>query len=110
TISPAGLCTTASCSSMWITCIFRPEKWGQSTLAFETLMCSDPILRHAWGSPLGGPRNGVSMMNLAARWLGACLLAFVMALPAQALALPEGVAEVASVEGITEYRLENGLR
>lgn len=48
--------------------------------------------------------------NVAARWLGACLLAVALAFPAQALTLPEGVSEVASVEGITEYRLANGLR
>ena len=30
--------------------------------------------------------------------------------PASAQGLPEGVTEVASVEGITEYRLDNGLR
>lgn len=35
-------------------------------------------------------------------------LAVVMPLPAQHL--PDGVTRVASVEGITEYRLENGLR
>ncbi len=35
-------------------------------------------------------------------------LAAAMSLPAQDL--PDGVARVASVEGITEYRLENGLR
>ena len=35
-------------------------------------------------------------------------LAASMSLPAQDL--PEGVTRVASVEGITEYRLENGLR
>jgi len=40
-------------------------------------------------------------------YLLACLAA-VMPLPAQDL--PEGVTRVASVEGITEYRLENGLR
>ena len=30
--------------------------------------------------------------------------------PATAQSLPEGVTEVATVEGITEYRLDNGLR
>ncbi|WP_295362150.1 M16 family metallopeptidase, partial [Arenimonas sp.] len=50
--------------------------------------------------------------NVAARWLGACLLVlgFVLSFDAHAAALPKGVTEVASVEGITEYRLENGLR
>ena len=50
--------------------------------------------------------------NVAARWLGACLLALGLALslPTHAAALPKGVSEVASVEGITEYRLGNGLR
>ena len=40
-------------------------------------------------------------------------VAAFLAATAQAAAaqqLPEGVTEVASVEGITEYRLDNGLR
>lgn len=50
--------------------------------------------------------------NVAARCLGACLLALALTLsPAvHATTLPKGVTQVASVEGITEYRLENGLR
>jgi zinc protease len=44
--------------------------------------------------------------------LRAALLGLVLCLPlaAQALAPPKGAAEVTSVEGITEYRLDNGLR
>ncbi len=43
--------------------------------------------------------------------LTACLLAWLAAaLPLAAQDLPDGVTKVASVEGITEYRLENGLR
>ena len=49
--------------------------------------------------------------TFAARCLGTFLLALVLALPAHAeQPLPEGVTEVASVEGISEYRLANGLR
>ncbi|HEX5694161.1 MAG TPA: pitrilysin family protein [Arenimonas sp.] len=49
--------------------------------------------------------------TFAARCLGTFLLALALALPAHALEdLPEGVTEVTSVEGISEYRLENGLR
>ncbi|MGE3179165.1 MAG: M16 family metallopeptidase, partial [Vicinamibacterales bacterium] len=47
-------------------------------------------------------------MRLAAACLAACL-AFVAGLPALA-ALPPGVTKAASVEGITEYRLANGLK
>ena len=51
-------------------------------------------------------------VNPAARCLGAFLLAIALAIPHAAAAdsLPKGVQEVASVEGITEYRLDNGLR
>ncbi|PZO09917.1 MAG: insulinase family protein [Lysobacteraceae bacterium] len=44
--------------------------------------------------------------------LGTLLLTFSLAAPvrAQPAAPPKGAVEVASVEGITEYRLENGLR
>ncbi len=42
--------------------------------------------------------------------LVAGVLAVVLALPLAAQELPEGVEKVASVEGITEYRLDNGLR
>ena len=45
-------------------------------------------------------------LNLTAALL-ACLVA---AVPLAAQDLPDGVARVASVEGITEYQLENGLR
>lgn len=47
-----------------------------------------------------------------ARLLGLVLLSLLFAMPAPAreTPLPKGVVEVASVEGITEYRLENGLR
>ena len=39
------------------------------------------------------------------------LIALITALPAAAQqTLPQGVTRVASVEGITEYRLQNGLR
>jgi len=53
------------------------------------------------------------MLNRSlARLLGILLLATALAAPALAreAALPKGVTEVTSVEGITEYRLENGLR
>lgn len=39
-----------------------------------------------------------------------CLLVLLAAMPLPAQDLPDGVTKVASVEGITEYRLENGLR
>ena len=39
-----------------------------------------------------------------------CILACLMALPLPAQDLPDGVTRVASVEGITEYHLDNGLR
>ncbi len=43
--------------------------------------------------------------------LTACLLVWLaVALPTLAQTLPDGVTRVASVEGITEYQLENGLR
>ena len=43
--------------------------------------------------------------------LVACLIAWLaLALPLAAQDLPDGVTKVVSVEGITEYRLENGLR
>jgi zinc protease len=47
-----------------------------------------------------------------ARLLGILLLSIALLAPAlaSANALPKGVTEVTSVEGITEYRLENGLR
>jgi len=47
-----------------------------------------------------------------ARLLGILLLSLAIAAPtlASGNALPKGVTEVTSVEGITEYRLENGLR
>ena len=45
------------------------------------------------------------------RFLLACLVAtFAFVAPAAAQALPAGVTKVTSVEGITEYRLANGLR
>ena len=44
-------------------------------------------------------------------WIALAALAFVAAAPAQTrAALPAGVTEAASVEGITEYRLANGLQ
>ena len=48
---------------------------------------------------------------LSFRWL-ACLLAFMFLLvsPARADTLPAGVSQGPSIEGITEYRLENGLK
>ncbi len=50
-------------------------------------------------------------MSTTARFLGAFLLAFAMATPGLARdTAPAGATEVASVEGITEYRLANGLR
>ncbi|MDE2849076.1 MAG: pitrilysin family protein [Acidobacteriota bacterium] len=42
--------------------------------------------------------------------LAGLLVWLVLALPALAQDLPDGVTRVASVEGITEYQLENGLR
>jgi zinc protease len=53
------------------------------------------------------------MLNRSlARLSGILLLVLALAAPASAqpAALPKGVVEVASVEGITEYRLDNGLR
>jgi zinc protease len=53
------------------------------------------------------------MLNCSlARLSGILLLVLALAAPASAqpAALPKGVVEVASVEGITEYRLDNGLR
>lgn len=44
------------------------------------------------------------------RFLAALLLCVLLIAPASALAPPEGITEVTSVEGITEYRLHNGLR
>ncbi|MCK7594979.1 M16 family metallopeptidase [Pseudomarimonas salicorniae] len=44
------------------------------------------------------------------RFLAALLLGLLVAAPALALAPPEGMKQVTSVEGITEYRMENGLR
>ena len=51
------------------------------------------------------------MMSVARRWLTAVILfaAFGVA-TAQTLRLPNGVARGPTVEGITEYRLANGLR
>ena len=39
-----------------------------------------------------------------------CLTAWLCAAPAQALTLPAGVEQAATVEGFTEYRLPNGLK
>lgn len=48
------------------------------------------------------PRTGLSLL---------ALFLFVQSAPAQAQKLPEGITQLASVEGITEYVLEdNGLR
>jgi zinc protease len=42
--------------------------------------------------------------------LSALLLASSMAAPAHALALPDGIAQGDSIEGVTQYTLNNGLR
>lgn len=39
-----------------------------------------------------------------------CVTAWLYSVPAQALTLPAGVEQAASVEGFTEYRLPNGLK
>ena len=39
-----------------------------------------------------------------------CITAWLTSVPAQALTLPTGVEQAASVEGFTEYRLPNGLK
>ena len=46
----------------------------------------------------------------APKLLAGLLIWLLLALPILAQDLPEGVTRVASVEGITEYQLENGLR
>ncbi|MGE5615535.1 MAG: insulinase family protein, partial [Bacillota bacterium] len=44
------------------------------------------------------------------RTLATLIVAFLVAVPASAAPLPQGVTRVTSVEGITEYRLPNGLK
>src|SRR5918912_4609659 len=60
---------------------------------------------------LASPRSGARLAALAL--LFACALVFAphaRVLAQTAAALPAGVERVTSVEGITEYRLKNGLR
>jgi zinc protease len=70
------------------------------------ILSAGPLLRAL------SPNREPHMLNRPlARLLGLVLLLLV-AIPALAreTPLPKGVVEVASVEGITEYRLDNGLR
>lgn len=49
-------------------------------------------------------------LPLLSRRLNALLVSSFLAFQAGAASLPAGVSEVSSIEGITEYRLANGLR
>ncbi len=60
--------------------------------------------------PMTNSLRGRSPRAPAALAAVIALGAVVLALPLAAQDLPDGVTRVASVEGITEYRLENGLR
>lgn len=51
----------------------------------------------------------LSPSKIKTRLLALLVLTF-MALPATALDLPTGITQVTSIEGVTEYKLENGLR
>ncbi len=51
----------------------------------------------------------LSLSEIKFRLLALLVLTF-MALPATALDLPSGITQVTSIEGVTEYKLDNGLR
>src|SRR5438045_371573 len=77
---------------------------------------SVPPLPQHWGRGRGwgaqrNLMNTLRPLHLAlALWLTLSAVAFGAAPPAAAPALPQGVERVTTVEGITEYRLANGLR
>src|SRR5699024_422295 len=54
--------------------------------------------------------NGDNSMQQLACYGRRFLVAILLALPVLAIAHPDGVEQVTSVEGITEYRLDNGLK
>src|SRR5690606_34901246 len=62
------------------------------------------------GAPIKGTTTMLALYRRFVTALGVLLLSFAGGLPAAALQLPPGVTKGPSVEGTTEYLLQNGLK